>query len=376
MSLSTRKKTLLAKLESVYGTDSVPTGANAMQVKNYTFNPIEAELVSRDLIKPYFGNSEQLLATSFVTVEFEVELVGAGVIGKTPAFEDLLKACAFDSTTQSETVTASVTSNVASVTKTAHGYVSGDKILTSGSVTAGLNGEKTITRIDANTFTFPAPAVSNGSYNDVDLNTSVDFSPISEAIPSVTLYCNNDGVLHKCLGARGTMELNMTVKQIPTMKFTFTGLFVAPTDTAAPAVDFTGFRIPQIVNTQNTPGFSLFGYSGNMESMTMNLANEVTYVTLVGSESVKILNRAPAGTIVLEAPTIADQDFFTIVQSNTSGAMTMSHGSFNGLKVDIEMPSVLLGNPTYQDSNGVQMLSAPFTAVPVSGDDELVISFK
>jgi hypothetical protein len=56
--------------------------------------------------------------------------------------------------------------------------------------------------------------------------------------------------------------------------------------------------------------------------------------------------------------------------------MSISHGSVNGYKANIDCPSVLLGDPSYQDSNGVQMLSVPFTANPSSGNDEISITIK
>ncbi len=91
----------------------------------------------------------------------------------------------------------------------------------------------------------------------------------------------------------------------------------------------------------------------------------------------KILDRKPAGNLQFEAPTIASKDFFALVAANTSGALALNHGSSNGYKVNWAMPSVLLGNPNYQDSNGVQMLSVPYTASPgSSGNDEISITFK
>ena len=35
--------------------------------------------VSRDLVRGYFGGSEQLVATAFVSVDFTVELAGSAV---------------------------------------------------------------------------------------------------------------------------------------------------------------------------------------------------------------------------------------------------------------------------------------------------------
>jgi hypothetical protein len=307
--LLTRKRTVLAKLETTYGVDPTPTGAaNAMLVKNLNINPLSAELVSRDLIRPYFGNSEQLLATLFVQMDFEIEAVGSGAAGTAPAYDCLLQACGLDKT--------------------------------------------------------------------VVATTSVEYKPITNSIKSVTLYYNVDGVLHKITGARGTVELSFSVKQIPVFKFSFTGLYNAPSDTAAPTVDYTAFMVPEIANTQNTPGFTLFGYSGALESVNFNMANDIQYVSLIGKEEVKLLDRKPAGTLVFEAPTMAEKDFFSLAASTTLGAMTIEHGSNAGYKVTVSAPKVNLGNPNYQDSNGVQMLSVPYTANPDVGNDELSILFE
>lgn len=379
MSLLTRKRTLLAKTETTYGVDSVPTGsANAMLVKNLNINPIQAELVSRDLIRPYLGNSEQLLATTFVQVDFEVEYVASGVVGKTPAYDALLKACGFASTQQTLAISnLEQTANVATATVTGHGKAVGDRVIIQGAVPSAYNGEVTILSVpNANTFTYAvtgSPA-SPATGSPVMVNSRT-YSPISEGFESATIYYNVDGVLHKLTGCFGTVELSLAVRQIPVFRFQFTGLYNDPTDTAAPAVDFSAFMIPQIANTQNTPGFSLFGYSGAMESMSLNVSNTVEYITLIGRESVKILDRAPQGTLVFEATTMAEKDFFTSVKNSETGVMTIAHGSRNGFKIGFNAPRILLGNPTYQDSNGVQMLSAPFTLNPISGNDEFTLSF-
>lgn len=380
MSLLTRKRTVLAKIESAYGTDSTPVGANAMLVKNLSLTPIAASLVSRDLIRPYLGNSEQLLAEKYVQIDFEVEMQGSGCMGVAPGFDALLRACGFAATVnQTSCVINSVTSTC-TVTKTAHGLSVGDKVLISGCTDTAKNIQATVATVpDANTFTYNAVGASSETpaAGSPKMNISVTYAPVSSGFESVSMYYNVDGVLHKLTGCMGTFDISAQVKNIPTFKFQFTGLFNSPSDVAAPSVDFSAFQIPRVVNTQNTPGFSLFSFSTNLESMSLNLANQVSYITLVGSESVKILDRKPAGTLVFEAPHISDKDYFSLVAANTKGPMSFSHGVVNGFKVELDAPQVLLGNPTYQDSNGVQMLSAPFTAVPTTaGNDELSIVFK
>lgn len=382
MSLLTRKRTILAKIESVYGTDPTPDGtSNAMLVKNLTVTPIEAELVSRAVIQPYFGNSEQLMAQKYSKAEFEIEFQAAGTIGKIPAYDALLRSCAMLGAATTTSITAAIASQVVTVTKVAHGLLTGDKIIPSGFTDTHCNipAGVAITKVDADTFTFPAASAADDATADGTpvYRTAYVYSPVSASIESSTIYYNVDGVLHKLTGCRGTVEINLAVKQIPSFKFVLTGLYNAPSDTAAPSTDFSGFMIPQVANTQNTLSFSLASYSALLESMSINVANEVQYITLIGSESVKILDRKPAGTFVLEAPTIASKDFFTLASAQTSSVMTLTHGSNNGYKVKLDAPSVLIGNPSYQDSNGVQMLSIPYTANPTgSGNNEFTITLK
>lgn len=379
MPLSSRKKTLLAKIETTYGVDSVPTGsANAMLVKNLNVNPIQAELVSRDLIRPYYGNSEQLLATRFVQLDFEVEYVGAGTVGAVPAFDALLRACGFAPTAATSALTSiTQTSNVATATLNAHGYQVGDRVTISGATQSAYNGVQTITAVTTNTFNYAVTGSPTSPATGTPLvTTSQTYAPLSQSFQSASIYYNVDGLLHRITGAFGSVEMNLAVRQIPVFRFSFTGLYNTPTDTAAPSVDYSSFMIPQIANTQNTPGFSLFGYSGAMESMNLNVSNDVQYITLIGRDYVQILDRAPQGTLVFEAPTIAEQDYFSLVSNSTTGVLQIDHGSRSGYRVRFNAPRILLGNPTYQSSNGVEMLSVPFTLNPVSGNDEFTLRFS
>jgi hypothetical protein len=104
MPFLTRKRTILIKAESVYGTDSVPTGAtDALTVRSIDVSPIDADVVSRDLIRPYLGNSTQLLANVKVQCNFEVELAGSGTAGTAPRWGPAMLACGTAATTVAST---------------------------------------------------------------------------------------------------------------------------------------------------------------------------------------------------------------------------------------------------------------------------------
>lgn len=302
-----RKRVILAKIESVYGTDPVPTGAaNAILVSNPNITPLSADLVNRNLIRTYLGASDQLLAGQHVELDFEVEMQGSGTAGTAPAYGPLLRACGL-----SETITAS---------------------------------------------------------------TKVEYSPVSAAFESATIYYNIDGVLHKVSGCRGTVDLDMTAKAIPVFKFKMVGLYTAPTDTALPVPTYTGFKTPLVVNNVNTSGFAFFSYSGVMESLAISLNNTVAHRTLVGSDYVQISDRQSSGTVVFEAPAIGTLDVFESAIGTTLGALNLLHGTASGLKVQITSSTVDISQPVYKETDGVNMISCPFNLLPSAGNDEFKIT--
>jgi len=107
-----RKTVLLAKIETTSGTDAIPTGAaNAILVRQVNVQPLVAENVPRNLIRAYFGNSDQLPAGIHSELDFEVELAGSGAAGTAPAWGPLMRACGM-----SETITAATDVKYAPIT--------------------------------------------------------------------------------------------------------------------------------------------------------------------------------------------------------------------------------------------------------------------
>lgn len=309
MALLSRKRLILAKAETTYGTDSTPAGSDAVLVRNLDITPVQADVVSRDLVRPFMGNSDQLLANTRVECTFEVELTGSGTAGTAPRYGGLLKACGM-----SETVVAS---------------------------------------------------------------TSVTYAPVSSSFSSVTIYYNVDGVLHKVTGARGNVDMVCALGQIPVLKFTMTGIYNAPTDTAQPSVTYTNQATPLIFKNGNTSAFQFFSFSGCFSSVEFNLANSIVYRELVGCTKEALLTgRAPAGTVMLEAPTIAAKDFFTLAAGTSTGNLTFLHGTTAGNKVTFTASQVDITQPAYADQDGIQMLNVPYVALPTTaGNDEFSIAF-
>lgn len=308
MPLLHRRRVLLAKTETTYGVDPTPTGAaNAILVNDLNVTPIDSDLVDRDLVRPFIGRSEQLMAGVRSMIEFKVEMQGAGAAGTAPAYGPLLLACGFAATTQ-----------------------------------AGV---------------------------------SVTYTPVSSAFSSATMYFYVDGVLHKMTGARGTVSMGLTVKQIPYFTFKFTGLYQIVTDAAVATPTYTGFITPLPVTNLNTTPFTFHGVSPVMSELSIDLNNEVVHRTLVGgTENVIIVDREPQGSIMIESDLMAFKNWFTTAANNTLGALSIRHGTVAGQRVTLSAPNVQLTNPKYEEMDGISMLQMGLNLVPgANGNDELTI---
>jgi hypothetical protein len=310
MALLSRKRLILLKKETTYGTDVTPAGTDALLVRDLSVTPLQSDVVSRDLVRAYLGASEQLLANTRVECQFTVELAGSGTAGTAPRYGAALQACGL-----SETIVAT---------------------------------------------------------------TSVTYAPVSASFSSVTIYYNLDGVLHKITGARGTFTLNCEVGQIPSIQFTMTGLYVAATDTAAPAVTYSNQATPLIFKQGNTSAFQFYAYAGCLQSVSMDIGNTVVYRELVGcTKEVLITQRAVTGTVMIEAVTIATKDYFAAaLNDGATGNLTFLHGTTAGNRVTLTSARADLGDPSYGDTDGIAMLNLPYTSIPsASGNDELSLAF-
>jgi hypothetical protein len=171
--------------------------------------------------------------------------------------------------------------------------------------------------------------------------------------------------------------MNAEVGQIPTLDFTMVGVYNAPTDTALPSTTYSAQASPLIFKQGNTSAFQFFSYAGCLQSVSFDIANETVYRELVGcTKEVIITNRAPSGTVMLEAPALATKDYFNLAQTETTGNLTFLHGTTAGNRVTFTAGQCDVSNPSYADQDGVQMLSIPYVAVPTTaGNDELSLAF-
>lgn len=210
----------------------------------------------------------------------------------------------------------------------------------------------------------------------VTASTKVEYAPVSTITDSVTMYFYKDGLVHKIVGMRGDAEVMLSAREVPTIKFSMTGIYAGPVDAALPAVTLTGFKNPVAAEKSNTSGFTFLGTSFPLESLSLKFGNEVFYRNLVGAEEVIITDRKPTGEILIDAPTVATYDFFTAAANGTTGALAIQHGQTGTLISTIDVGVLQVLQPSYEDASGTLMLKVPFIALPSSGNDDFKLTFK
>ncbi len=310
MAKSMKKMLLLAKVETTPGTDPTPTAAaNAILCRAMTPELIAGDQVSRDLIRPYKGNSGKLFAGEHRRFQFEVELAGSGTPGTAPAWGPLLRACGFaetlDDTVDEEKAIYDPVSG-GEPTLTLYGYLDGIRFLMHG-----CKGDVS--------FEFNAKGIPVMKYNFIG-----------------SYVAATDTVL--------------------------------PTD-----ADYSSFLQPLTVGKTNTPTLTFHSVTACVSAFSIAWGNTVAWRELINCAGAHSPDRTPTGSITMELPSIATKNWAEVVRTGATGALALVHGTVPGNIVEIQAPNILCNPYTLQDDQGIAMVNMPFDLMPDEGDDELSI---
>jgi hypothetical protein len=403
MARYTRKRLITAKTESSYGVDIAPVAASDAILVSEIQAAFEPNNVDRALIRPYFGSSEQLVGTRSVTLSFNVELVGTGVAaGGAPAWAHLLEACAMDGADDTaDTITASTISALASdnsFNDSGTGFVTAGFEVGQAVVVSGFTGDTAnnltgiITALTAGKMTIggtDGDVIVDDAAGEAVTITAIkrhDFLPITDSVPSLSIYYYKDGSLRKALGCRGTAVLRLVSGEMPVLAFTFRGLDGGLTAVSLPGdADFSAFVTPEIPTDANTLDLNLGGtfsttgapaFTGGTAvpslGLEVNLGGATPLVPLIGAESVDVTDRQLVGTVRLDLTAAQEVTRQAAVLAATLSSVGIIHGRLPGRRVALFLPTVQFTNPTEEDFNGRVLTRYELRGVPSStGNNEL-----
>lgn len=312
-----RNTVILAKVEVTAGTDPVPTGAaDAVLVSDMSITPLDAQNVNRDLIRGYFGSSEQLVATASVKCSFTVELAGSAAAATAPQWGDLLLGCGM-----------------------------AESLLTVPS------------RVEYAPISTAFKSLTIYYYDDGVLHK--------------LLYCMGNCKISAKIGDRPKLQFDFVgidggITAAANATPTLTAWKIPPTMVKANVVDIT------LGCTYATGAIS----SGTVYASTgleLDLGNSVNYMPLLSSERVDLTDRNVTGSVQLDLTAANEVTFMATVKANTTQSLALTIGTTTGNKIILFAPAVQLTNPSKQDINGSRLIGYDLRLVPNSGNDELKI---
>lgn len=216
--------------------------------------------------------------------------------------------------------------------------------------------------------------------------TRVDYTPVSGALESGSMYLYDDGTVDKCLGTKINITgLKMGFGDVVIMSCEFMGIDGGQTAAANPALTLTPWKQPLPINTANS-GLLTLGCTYNAgalaggttypsQGIELSLGGKIGFAEILGGEAIDFSDRAVTGKIVLDATAAQDVSNLASVKAGTLQGVGLLHGTTAGYKILTHMPNVQLKNPTRVNLNGKRCTAYDLKAVPTAGagNDELRI---
>jgi hypothetical protein len=307
-------KVICWKTEVTEGTDPTPVApTDALKVLNFRPTFMTADKKVRNIEKGFFGANPVALTALKRGASFDMEIHGGGAATTVPPWMKVLRASGFDA----------------------------------GVVTGGIKVVQT---------------------------------PITNGIPSATMWTYLDDLLMKAIGGRAAVGFKIEDDEYPLFNITYLGR--APTtliEQAAPAsiTPPSGYITPVLASSENTT-FTWDGYAVGLRRWEMNSNSDNQYRSLINiADRINYRNRDWNGTLLIQIPDLTTKDYFLGIRSGATAVAQAVHGTVAGNIVQVDCPALqITGDVEISEEAGNCMASFPVTALPVTGNDEIVFTSK
>ena len=312
----TRRRVLAAKIESSPGVvESITDADGGILIINPTITT-NIEMEERKVLNPSLSNLPDLPGTQGATLTFSAELKGAG--------------------------TTYAADNVPAIGK----YLQACGFSETVDTTAG--------------------------------SETVIYQPISDNIPTLTMWLYEDGVVKKIRGAQGTFKINAEDGKPLYVDFTFTGVWDGIADASVITPTFETSVPPVLLNAN----FSVDSYAAKISKLDIDMANTIQLLQDIsdttGFAYAMLTERKPNGTMDPETTNIATYDWFGKWLAGATGALSISVGDNQYNKFSVSCPAVQYTNIGEADRNGIAINDITFKLNQGSdaGDDEIQVVFS
>ena len=400
MPILTQRALLLARIETVSGTENVPVASTDSILVFDPIYSVDVNMVDRRPARRDFSNFQAIPGRTTARMRFAVELAGSGTAATAPRWSRLLRGCAMSQATQSATSRAIATaptgasraSNITTfTTSVAHGFSPGQSVNVTGVTDGTFNGTfLVLTAPTTTTFTVANPGTNgtSGSGNAALIAGEI-FRPLTDTQETLTLYLFYEGQLHRMTGACGTFSLAAEGGNPGRVEFTFSGNYLDPTnpgmatgetfpDAVAPLLEFANLTYANQAATFVANAFRL--------DLANNVVPRLDMSSSRGIRSFRVAGRNP--TMGFDPETEATYNFFQrYVGSNpTTNPITApfqtafgrnASGNVAGQTIQIDAPALQITGIGYQDRDNFRTYDLAFALRRGSqpGNDEISFLF-
>lgn len=209
----------------------------------------------------------------------------------------------------------------------------------------------------------------------IEEETSVAYSPITDNQESLYFKYWLGRTLHAFAGARGTGVMTLNAQNIPIIRWTFTGMFVPPSEVDRATPTFTGFKKPLIVSKANTPVFTVNSVPLVLRNYSLDFGGDVQPRLLANKDEIIVADRAETLNATVEVVPLTTLDPFALATAQTQIPVEIVHGNVAGNIVTINAPTCQVKRPpAAQNNQGKAERQLSFQPLPTLGNDQYSIT--
>lgn len=318
----TRLDGLLAKIETVYATDSVPVvGTDGIQLDEHIWGSIETDFLERNSRENATGTAMGRHGGGQPTgrwakITVTAALKGAGAVyaaGVRPEIDVLLRASALQ-----------------------------------GVLTAGAGSEKW------------------------------DYTPRSDAHESATLYAYAAGSLFKIVGCRGKVSISTISAKIGLIKIELMGLLVDnPTDIALPSITYPRRAVKPPVAA--SAALTLNGFGPAWKSLDFEMKTDIQPRprgnAAGGHAGYEVLDYEPGFTVMIDSPDKSAFDAWALEAAGTEFAWSLNVGGTQYNRWKLTGPAGRVVRVPPQADGGFAMLNLGIQALNGAATPPFTLTF-
>jgi len=393
MALLIRNSFLLAKTEAAYGVlESPMSSADAIKIISMEVNPITGTRVERNLLKGFLGADRQPLTNEHSAITITFEWGGSGVAGAAPRFSPLLLASGMNRAAVAEITGTAAAGGTNTITLAdlnplpnpgADAYVGFPIEITDG---LGAGSKGVIVEHGANRVLTIVPSTDSFTANETSVYRIPSLSlyqPIStfDSGSSCAILAVKDKNVHRIEGFRGSPALNAPLNSYGTFTVTGIGRYFEPTAKSTESFVYGNQSEALPVTPRHTRALRFQGYGPCSEGFTFDWGLTTSFRSLIGCEPhARITDRSnPNGTLTIENPAVATKNYFAAATDNSGdsdGPFVVQQGTVaNESSIFFAPKCAISGDLTFSDSDGIDMMQIPYTALPKTQNDETRLLF-